>query len=64
MVDRVNAAFLASTCLFECMHLTPSGKTKKEVYTYEKVCAYKKGALKNPSLSYTYSFLEIRCPDA
>ena len=33
------------------MRLTTSGKTKKE---YEKVCAYKKGALNNPSLRYWF----------
>ena len=33
-------------CLFELLHLTASSKTRIEIYTYEEVCAYKKGALK------------------
>ena len=32
------------------MHLTASSKTREEVCTYDKLCAYNKGALNNPSL--------------
>ena len=34
------------------MRLTASIKPGKYVCTYEKVCAYKKGALNNPSLRH------------
>ena len=34
------------------MHLIASSKIKKEVCAYKKVCAFKKGALNNPSLRY------------
>ena len=34
------------------MSLIASSNTKKEVHAYEKVCAYRKGALNNPSLRY------------
>ena len=35
-----------------CMSLTASIKPGKYMCTYEKVCAYKKGAPNNPSLRY------------
>ena len=34
------------------MRLTVNSKTRKDVCTNEKVCAYKIGALNNPSLRY------------
>ena len=40
-------------CLFEGMRLIASSKTRKEICAYEKVCAYKEGALDNPSRRYT-----------
>ena len=51
--------FLASSSLFECMRLTASGITRKEVCAYEKVCAYKKGVLNNPSLRYLFRHFTI-----
>ena len=36
------------------MHLTTSIKHRKKVCAYEKICAYKKGSLNNPSLWYAY----------
>ena len=36
------------------MRLTASSKNRKEACAYEKVCAYKKGALNNPSLQYMH----------
>jgi hypothetical protein len=36
------------------MRLTASNKTRKEVCAYEKMCAYKEGALNNPSLRYIH----------
>ena len=35
------------------MRLTVSSKTRNEVCAYDKVYAYTKGALNNPSLRYT-----------
>ena len=36
--------------LYERMCLTASSRPWKQVYAYEKMCTYKKGALNSPSL--------------
>ena len=41
------------------MHLTANSKTRKEVCAYEKVCAYKKGTLNNPSLRSPWKILHV-----
>ena len=45
--------------LFECMRLTASSKTRKEVCAYEKVCTYEKGVLNNLSLWYLYKLTKV-----
>ena len=53
--ELVDLKIVASTrlYLYERMRLTASIKHRKKVCAYEKMCAYKKGALNNPSLRYT-----------
>ena len=45
-IDSISCASI----LIRRMHLTASSKTREEVCAYDKLCAYKKGALNNPSL--------------
>ena len=42
------------------MHLTASGKTKREVCICEKVCAYKKVVLNYPSLNLLATILRLK----
>ena len=53
-VLRAKLAVCMRLFIYDRMHLTASIKYRKQVCAYEKMRAYKKGALNNPSLWYIY----------